>query len=248
MAETNDEGYEPLDNGELEDAKGTLKKLFLEVNSVDKINKLKSCTKEEKEKILKVLKPLVEWVSGKIPSLFGNKDYFYRQNDSELTSKVALLLNALHDGTNLQIKLGADEFINFICNNDNSDEKEPYTKETVKYCFIYFVRKYLEESSVDVKSIDDSLLLGSVRNLFKNLKYYDLLIFDDNNKDVREVATKEFQDKFEKKELRDAVFNAVERFLKERVKGYNTLKYNNRDGKEESLKDRVEFVKQRLKI
>lgn len=180
-------------------------------------------------------------------SLFEGRDYFYRQNDSELMSKVALLLNALHDGTNWQIKLGADKFIDIIC-NDKEYEKAPYRKGFVEYSFLYIIKGYLEETGLDVKSIGDNLLLGSARSLFKNLKYSDLLISDDNNKDVRELAAAEFNSNFKGKKLRDAVFKAIERFLKERVERYDTVKYTNRDGKEESLKDRMEFVKQRLKI
>gem|GEM_PF-4558504 len=243
-----EEDYKPLDNGELEDAKGTLKKLFLEIDSVDTINSLKKLSQQDKEKLLKVIDPLLTWACGKMPALFGEEDCFCYQKDDEFVSKICLLRNALDDAKSAtREELGADEFIDIIC-NDKEYEKAPYKKGFVKYSFLYTIKRYLKETGLDVKSIDDNLLLNSVRSLFKNLKYFDLLIFDDNNKDVRELAAAEFNSNFKEKELRDAVFKAIERFLKEGNTGYDIVKYDNKDGKKESLKDRLDFVQQHLRF
>ena len=93
------------------------------------------------------------------------------------------------------------------------------------------------------------MLLNSVKSLFKNLKNFDLLKFDDSEEDVRELAAKKLCDIFceGQKKLRDNVFAAIERCLKKIVKeGDKTKRYTNGDGKEESLEDRIEFVKNYL--
>lgn len=250
-----EENYKPLDNGELEEAKEVLKKLFLEIDSTDKIKDLKKLSSQEKEKLLKVIKPLFDWTVGEMPKLFGERDYFYRQDDKELRSKVCLLKDAIDDKHSIyREKIGIYEFVDFICCDegveDEGVEEETYKKEYTRHSYIFFIRKFLKDSGVDFKLIGDGLLLDSVKSLFKNLKNFDLLIFDNNEEDVRELAAKEFYNKFgeDQKELRNAVFAAIERCLKEGVKGYETVKYTKGDGKEESLKDRVEFVKQRLKF
>lgn len=247
-----EEDYKPLDNGELEDAKESLKKLFLEIDSADKIKDLKKLPPQNKEKLLKVIKPLSDWSTGKMPKLFGEGDYFYRQYDIEHLSKVCLLKDAIDDKHSIyREKIGIYEFFDFICCDegveDDGIEEKIYKKEYTKHSFICITRKFLKDSGVDVKLVDDSLLLDSVKSLFKN---FNPSKSNTSKEDVRELAAKEFYNKFgeDQKELRNAVFAAIERYLEERVERYETVKYTNGDGKEESLKDRMEFVKQRLKI
>ena len=253
-----EEGYKLIDNGELEEATETLKKLFIEIDSVDKINDLKKLPQQDKEKLLKVVEPLLTWACGKMPALFGKEDCFCYQEDDEFTSKVGLLCNALcytqstADEPKTAIScLSANGFVNFICRDDNSFEEKPYTKEYAKRSFVYYTKKYLAEHYSSDVFFSDSQLLNSAKSLFKNLKNFDLLDFNENEKDncssSSELAAKEFQNKFPiYKKLGNDVFAAIERYLKEHVEGYDVKKYTNREGGEESLKERIKYVKEYL--
>ena len=252
-----EEGYKLIDNGELEEAKEALKKLFIEIDSVDKINDLKAFPSNEKEKLLKVIEPLSDWAKGHMQSIFNQNNKFDAQKNTNFRSKIILLSFALTDAPFDAIEsLGGNQFLSFFCDDSSENSKQNiYTKGLLEANYSFNINSNLRKLHSSAEE-DKKLLLDSAKILFGDLKTNNIEKLDKEEKakenmtkpllnSVAEEYFSKFKDCKNPKEKSIAVLNAIETWINEKVTNYTDSLYN-RDGKTESFQDRINAVKSLL--
>ena len=251
----NEESDKLPGNGELEEAKKTLKELFLEIDSVDKIKALKALPSNKKEELLKVIKPLSDWANGHMRSIFNKNNKFDAQKNTNFRSKIILLRFALTDAPFDAIEsLGVNQFLSFFCDDSSENSKQNiYTKGLLEANYSFNISSNLKKLDSSAK---EDLLLGSAKILFGDLKTNDIEKLDEEGK-AKENMTKPLLDLVAEKyfsnfkgcenpkEKSIAVLNAIETWINEKVTNYTDSLYN-RDGKTESFQDRINAVKSLL--